>query len=163
MSVESYKHLFAKKVLAKWLREWLAGGEMGDSGRGGPNYGVWVEYPVCLTKENEILGVNPVWDESNLPGKVYAEGEPRVSPFLERPPSYEQVISAGLLPIVIFDVAVQSRGMLSYGFEVVHRNDISATKLDYLKRIGVETFVIDADWILCQVKRPEKLKCERII
>jgi hypothetical protein len=80
-----------------------------------------------------------------------------------RPPTFEETIRLGYTPIVIFDVAIQHKGSILYGFEVVHRNGISEAKLAYLQRIRVTTFTIDADWILSRAKRPQELVCQRVV
>lgn len=163
MGVESYKHKFAKDVLAGWLREVAApcGNEWVSLepirwrvNRGGPHFGVWTEYPVCLNDENNVVGVTNVWDEFSL----HYLGEDR-----DYPPTYEECIKAKLLPICIFDVAIQHKGSIAYGLEVVHKNKPSDIKLQYLDRLRyAEVYTIDADWILSRTKRPEKLVLERI-
>ena len=107
---------------------------------------MWTEYPICLDDKNEVHG-DMVWDEQGWP---------------ERPPTYAEVIGLGLLPIVIFDIALSERGMISEAFEVVHRHGVSETKTAYLERIGINVWTLDADWILSQVRRPKKLKCDLI-
>jgi hypothetical protein len=121
--------------------------------RGAPHYGVWTEYPICLNKDNHITGLG-AWDE--------------YGPWGAKPPSYNEVIEMGLLPIAIFDVAIQHKGYIVHAFEVVHRNDISDTKLEYINRIVdysagmLQVRRIDADWILSRVKRPVELICDRV-
>lgn len=174
MGVESYKHLFAKDTLAGWFREISSHDEyVGIApvrwrvNRPGPNFGIWTEYPICIDSKNEIVGIDPVWDES--PRWGYAEdGIAALPRGGERPPSYQEVIGMGLTPVLIFDVAVQHKGNIIYALEVVHRNDISATKLDYIHRArsrsnSLEVYTIDADWILSRTKRPTELACKRII
>jgi hypothetical protein len=155
-SVESYKHRFAKGTLVRWLREVAAeAGHYGDAklfpihwevNRAGPHFGVWPEWPICLDDKNEVWGDN-AWDEQGWP---------------ERPPTYDEAVAAGLLPILIFDVAIHESGFLTKAVEVVHRHGVSETKLAYLKRINIEVWAIDADWILSQVRRPGKLKCDLV-
>jgi hypothetical protein len=187
MGVESYKHQFAKATLAGWFREiceenWNANVSHNLDhvalypaswrvNRGRPYWGVWTEYPICLDKNNRIVG-DQAWDETNW-DQSHLDCEcntkcdcPKYKPgsLLDvRPPSYEEVIAIGLLPIAIFDVAIQHKGTVVYGFEVVHKNDVSKTKLEYLKRIFVEVYKIDADWILSRVARPKELVCQRIV
>ena len=164
--MESYKHKFAKSVLAGWLREpseilppfsWR-------SNRGAPNYGVWEEYPFCLDENNQLIGNEPVWDELDwgIPHNLKALQD--VRNFNDTPPTYEELIAAKLLPIVIFDIALQHKGQVIYGIEVVHRNDVSALKLEYLKRINLcGVYRVDADWILSRCARPKQIVCERIL
>lgn len=168
MGVESYKHQFAKLTLAKWLRDTakLAGfDEYADLdplnwrvNRGGDHHGVWVEYPICLNSKNDIVGYS-AWDEEHFSSDLLPKGVE----YCDRPPTYEEVIELGLAPVIIFDVAIQHKGHIVYGLEVVHRNGISETKYDYLHRVGIPTYTIDADWILSRVKRPEVLVCQRVV
>lgn len=156
MGVESYKHQFAKNVLASWLRD----GAIHDEytalspitfriNRGPPHFGIWTEYPVCLDSNNQTIGILPVWDEVN-------------PEYRDAPPTYDQCIQNGYLPICIFDVAIQHKGIISDIIEVVHKNGISETKAGYISRVCAETpfniHVISADWVLSQVGRPKRLK-----
>jgi hypothetical protein len=181
MGIESYKHQFAKATLAQWFREIAAVDE--DRGtnklmfknfywrvnRGAPHYGIWVEYPVALDNQNRIVGFDPVWDEDSRWGFEGTEdGECIALERAGRPPTYEEVIELGLTPILIFDVAIQHKGSIIYALEVVHRNGISETKLDYINRARtscncLQVHTIDADWILSRIKRPDELICQRIV
>lgn len=156
-SVESYQHLFAKRLLVQWLREaaeessspiatlppfkWQINGPK-------PIYAVWEEYPVCDES------ITSVWCE-------------RDDAYHERPPTYEECLSLGLVPEVIFDIAVQHKGAIVYGIEVVHKNDISPEKMRRLQGYygvePIEVYRVEAGWIMSQVKRPEKIKCTRLI
>lgn len=184
MGVESYKHQFAKTTLANWFREGASFDEYKDLhpvrwrvNRGAPSFGVWTEYPVCLNSKNEIVGLSPVWDEDNWDDSEIHDTEDKepidfrvhIKPdslLHVRPPTYHEVLAMSLTPIVIFDVAIQHKGVISDAFEVVHRNGISETKHEYLKRVVgrhyVRVYTIDADWILSRVKRPEKLECRQV-
>jgi len=171
---ESYKHKFAKLTLARWLRE-AGATETGLSpiswrpNRGAPHYGVWIEYPFCLDAQNQLIGDCPVWDEtgSDPIAGCYTFGGDN-SPWAARPPTYDEVLTMGLFPIAILDVAIQHKGCIAYGLEVVHRHDISPLKAEYLRRIvdsggcfcGV--YRIDADWILSRTARPAELVCEQV-
>src|SRR6185436_6591811 len=114
MGVESYKHQFAKATLAGWLRD-VASGNVDEYvgikplnwrvNRGEPHYGVWVEYPICLDKNNWILGTCNVWDENDGVWK----GNETAWNWSVCPPTYDECIKLGLLPIAIFDVAIQHK------------------------------------------------------
>lgn len=164
MGQESYKHKFAKEVLAGWLREGALRDEYAGIhpirfrvNRGAPHFGVWTEYPICLNSKNDVVG-RSAWDEESFYGWM-----PEGVEFVDRPPTYDEVIGLGLLPIAIFDIAVQHKGYIVYGIEVVHRNDVSKIKSEYLNRIGIPVYRIDADWVLSRVQRPTELECTRII
>jgi hypothetical protein len=165
MGVESLKHSFAKNALAQWLRETTNDYDF----YGLPplswrpnraNAGVLVEYPVCIDSENKLVGLDPVWDERTSDLDKWGNGYV---------PSYDECIKESLLPICIFDVAIQHKGNIIYGLEVVHRNPVSTLKKQYLERINreascrIDVFQIDADWILNQVKKPKTLKISRVI
>lgn len=164
MKMESYKHKFAKETLAGWFREISDLDEyVGLSpirwrvNRGGPNFGVWTEYPICLNNKNDIVG-RSAWDEEH-----FYSWMPEGVEFNDRPPTYDETIKLGLLPIAILDVAIQHKGYIVYGIEVVHRNDVSKIKFEYLNRIGIPIYRVDADWVLSRVKRPDELECIRVI
>jgi hypothetical protein len=151
--LESYKHLFAKRVLANWLRV-DEGWPLVDArpNRTDIHKGVYTEYPVCLDPHNHLVGLAPVWDESydfyDLNRSV---------------PTYEECIDLGLLPICIFDVAMLHKGEVRHVFEVVHKHHMTKAKRDYIERMHAERHyfdrhVIDADWILSQCGRPKKLR-----
>lgn len=156
MGVESYKHQFAKATLASWLRDGAVFDKDQTLGqvswrvnRGPPHFGVWTEYPVCLDSQNRLVGVAPVWCEES-------------DQYENAPPTYDDCIGMGHLPICIYDVAVQHKGLIAHVFEVVHKNYISETKLEYMKRVfethPFHLHVISADWILSQVRRPDELR-----
>jgi hypothetical protein len=177
---ESYKHRFAKETLAKWFRD--ASNEQGYAGitpirarsnRASGSLGVWTEYPICIDKDNNLIGALPVWDESAWDGSEITDEAGRIvglkpDSLLEvRPPTYAECLDMGFLPVVIFDVLIQHKGGLGVAVEVVHRNGISPTKADYLRRIrretGVDVWTIDADWILSQVGRPAILRATKVV
>lgn len=157
VSVESYQHLFAKKVLVQWLREAVEASASYvtklEPFRWQPNgppplYGIWEEYPVCDES------ITSVWCE-------------RDEAYYERPPTYEECLALGLVPEVIFDVAIQHKGTIVYGIEVVHKNDISPEKMlrleSYYGVEPIEVYRVDAGWIMSQVRRPDKIKCTRLV
>lgn len=163
MGIESYKHKFAKAVLAEWLRSSIR--ESGDwlelapfqarTNRGGPFYGVFEEYPVCLDNQNRIVGCAPVWDEELSGG----------AELVPLPPTYDECLTKGLLPLVIFDIFVIHKGAPGFAIEVVHRNPISDAKAQFLRRIRAEfpflIYTVEADWVLSQIKRPSLVVCQR--
>jgi hypothetical protein len=175
MSVESYKHKAAKSVLAGWLREPILAGQ-GDYLLNGdrPNRytskgcGVHEEYPICLAG-GSLQGANYCWDElgwqlneENGLGRKELVGET-----LSDIPTYRQCIKLGMSPIVIFDVMTLCKGEASNAYEVVHKNPVSAEKKKRLQQIFkvsriLKVHVIDAEWILSQVRTPSDLKTQII-
>ncbi len=152
MSVESYKHKFAKSTLLGWLREAAAD-------QGTPHLGIWEEYPFAIDDKNEVWGQGPVWDELDWFGLLNEHGDK----FKNRTPTYDELIGLKLLPVCIFDIAIQHKGTIVYGIEVVHKNPVSPTKAAYFNRLGIiSVYEIEADWILSQVKRPDRLSLRKI-
>ena len=146
---ESYAHRYAKQTLADWFREkyqankkrshptsyyifdWLP--QNGD--------GVYMEYPLLSRRVNdkiEVFGINK-W-----------------SKYPTIPPTNPDIIVEGVL-----DVAICSRGKLSYGFEIVHKHKCGPKKISFLKHLrttyGIPVYEISASWILDQIKRPPNL------
>lgn len=192
-SVESYMHKAAKTVLVSWLRE-IAEASDGCGfltrtwpgirwrvNRGAPTYGVWEEWPI-----SGDYGANLVWDETywpvylekglsihgSLPQEYYTSEIDLVPKELSkilhtRPPTYEECLKLEAIPEVILDVAIQHKGTLSLGFEIVHKNDVSDIKLQKLQKIRrrscLEVYRIPAAWVLSQVGFPQTLVGDRII
>lgn len=149
-SLESYQHKAAKQVLTEWLRDaaQAAGFDSYASFSGldwkvnrmEPDWGIYQEYPVNsqIKSESNVLA----WDETGL----------------STIPSFLELDSIDDRPSLIFDVAVQEKGRIVYAFEVVHKSPVSFWKSVDLNQLEVETYAIDAAWILSQVKPPEVLK-----
>ena len=155
-SVESYAHKAAKAVLVGWLRE-AAEADNEDRGvnfcgvswrvnRRGPHYGVWEEYPL-INRNGAGTGDFPVWDEWDQEGN-----------WIDRPPTYRECLEMGFPPKVILDVAVQHKGAIVHGFEIVHRHGITPEKRAFLKDARVKVHVVEADWVLRQICVPQILQ-----
>lgn len=152
-SLESYKHKYAKKVLTEWLRESAEQVGYDNSAkiwdlcwrvnRGAPTYGVYEEYPISKTVG--CAGYPSAWDETKW-GRI---------------PTYQELVNDGEIPQLILDIAIQEKGDIIYGFEVVHKNSVNPRKAYLLYGLSVQTFEISADWILRQVKNPNTLKILR--
>lgn len=153
MSVESYMHKAAKAVVAGWFREVAeqAGydnyanclGRWWRVNRRGPGWGVWEEYPVLA----DGFGLEQVWDETDC-----------------KHPGYEYLKSIGTPPRVILDVAIQHKGMVILGIEIVHRHDISASKIEFLRESPLQDlYRVPAKWVLSQVKRPLLIPAQFVV
>jgi len=150
-SVESYKHRFAKEVLAGWLRDAQqkegcscveACGLAWVSNRGKPYYGVYEEFPIA----DPVLESGRVcpWDEAILENRI---------------PTFDELVANGTPPYAILDVAILHKGNIVYGFEVVHKNPVSPEKTRFLQSLDcLQVFVISAEWIVSQVCQPKELK-----
>lgn len=149
-SVESYKHLAAKRVVINWLRS--AAADVGYDhaatfcnlhwkvNRPGPGFGIWDEYPVIgfMVDAGRVWA----WDEDQY----------------VTPPSFQELVDIGTPPKVIFDVAVQQRGEILYAFEIVHAAAPTAAKIDILTQLSCTTFALEAEWIMRQVGPPTRLR-----
>lgn len=166
-NLESYAHRAAKEVFAGWLREVAAaaagyaslGGISWRVNRGGPHWGVWLEYPIMPGRGwGGPDGL--VWDESSFPG---SSGCLLDSPWRMRPPTFDECIQHyGSAPQWIVDIAIQHKGTISTVIEIVHKHPPSPTKIKALAECvtASEVWVIPARWVLGQVRRPESIPCE---
>ena len=159
--MESYQHQFAKRVLAQWLRDEAKKDDLrakfGPFGwrvnRGGPHYGVWLEYPISESGEE----VANVWDERGWSEELYGESETQET----RTPTYAECLKLGITPSVIFDIAIQHKGAIIYGIEIVHKNGLDERKLRKLDAIykayrHFEVYAADAVWIMHQIGVPRQ-------
>jgi hypothetical protein len=176
-SVESYAHKAAKAAVVDWLRSGAvydqnrtAAGLSWRVNRGEPWFGVWEEYPIL--NENDVSDL--VWDETQwwralemkrgLLG-MPADGESYYShkdcQWLKgrQPiPTFDELYEMGRPPRVILDVAVQHKGRIVLGIEIVHKHGLHEAKRQFLKRVKLPVYVVRADWVLNQVRPPSRLK-----
>jgi len=175
--MESYKHKLAKDVVAQWLGDATPGyppGEderpldplssyilnrSGELGEGDPPTAcrprIETEFAFVLTENNKLK-----------------RGE-HVLPDLGRQPTYDELIKAGALPVVIFDIVCLETWCwndggcetIAFAVEIVHTHPISEKKKQYVKRIQKESILgyfpvysVNADWALSQCCRPKKIK-----
>lgn len=176
-SVESYKHKAAKAVVVEWLRTAAKAvgydnyADLAGIGwrvnRGAPCWGVWDEYPIARDPKGHIVGESLVWDETGWERDIARAGnndcdcdlnEICSHRVIHRAPSYDELRSLGYSPIVILDVAVQHKGCITYGIEIVHRHDVDDQKAALLEEHGGDICVltVDAEWVLRQVAPPKK-------
>ena len=159
MSVESYAHKAAKNVVVSWLREasdipedrWVS--TMGchwRPNRGAPHFGIWDEYPILADQ----TGICPVWDE-------WAAADDEISPFTEAPPTYDYLKGIGRRPKAVLDIAIQHKGLIQTGIEIVHKNPPTHEKLIFLHQVHLcSLLVIPAAWILGQIQTPAHVPSE---
>jgi hypothetical protein len=159
---ESYTHLFAKRLLADWLRKCSYSVRMDTD----DDYrlialepiralvpatdilcGVYEEYPICLTTGGPTTLHKP-W----IDGKI---------------PTYEELIAQNQPPAYILDIAVLNMGQVKYGIEVVHRHEVPGTKIAGLQiathDIPFELYRVSAEWILNHCRPPFSLTMQRLI
>jgi hypothetical protein len=76
-------------------------------------------------------------------------------------PTFEEMVEFGTPPKIIFDVAIQHKGTIVHAFEVVHKNDLTDVKREFIRHLTarryVNVYTIDAAWILAQVRCPDRL------
>lgn len=152
VSVESYAHRHAKELLLLWLRaEACAAGYDGYAdfcdmswrvNRQAPHYGVWTEYPVLA----DGTGIDTVWDEHN-------------EAWRSRPPTFDELRERDEYPAAILDIAIQHKGRIAFGIEIVHKHRCAPSKIEFLR--GQLTLLeIPAYWVLGQVDRPTEIPAE---
>jgi hypothetical protein len=156
---ESYKHKFAKEV----LKEWFIGGNCMDKINFSPNrpIGVWLEYPIVVEEGTNSIEMN--WDEIWPYDPDFRLSENSV--FCEDSvPTFKQCIQKKCYPKRIIDVVLSHKGVPAYFIEVCYRHPIPLEKVIELYLLGVRNLIeVDADWVLRQIKRPNKLKYIELI
>lgn len=149
--MESYAHKAAKTVVAGWLRSWSAAtpdygyvanpwGLSWRPNRGLPTGGIYEECPIL----SDGTGILPCWDEVvDTPEGL--------------PPTYDELIALGTPPVAVIDIAIQHKGYVAYGIEIVFKHPLTDKKKrilwDFPDRFGL--LAIPADWVLNQIGIPE--------
>jgi hypothetical protein len=158
--MESYAHKAAKSVFTQWLREEAERASPGGGfanflgihwrvNRGAPHWGIWEEYPVL----HDGTGLAPVWDEMGW-------HRPDLPPDIgnERPPTYEELKARSMIPTAILDIAIQHKGTIISGVEIVHKHAPDEHKLAFLDWRGIhKVLVIPAKWVLGQIDKPRRI------
>ena len=159
---ESYAHVFAKELLAQWLRSRAVPVQVSEPGeyslisldpikalvpQKDPYKGVFVEYPICNTASG-VTTLHEPWIGSTIP-------------------TYEELVARGQSPAYILDIAVLHFGKIKYGLEVVHTHPVPDAKVSILQiathNHPFELYQINASWILNHCQPPHKLQMERLI
>ena len=71
------------------------------------------------------------------------------------PPTYDELVGRQKSVKAILDIAIQHKGMICLGIEIVHKNPPHAAKLNFLKRNHLQTLlVLPASWVLGQIAMP---------
>lgn len=159
---ESFTHLFAKKLLAEWLRKnsYPVKMEVENDYRlvslnpiralvpaTDPFKGVYEEYPICLASNGQTTLHTP-WEGGVIP-------------------TYEELIARNQRPAYILDIAIIHMGQIKYGIEVVHRHDVTETKINMLRLatgdIPFELYKVDATWVLNHCNMPYELELVRLL
>jgi len=157
---ESYTHLFAKELLAQWLRSRAVPVQVNQPGdyslialdpvralvpRDDPQSGVYVEYPICMAASG-VSTLQEPWATV---------------------PTYDELVARGQPPAYILDIAVLHFGQVKYGIEVVHCHPVPDSKISILQiathKFPFELYQVDATWILNHCSPPHHLQMERLI
>jgi len=157
---ESYKHLFAKNLLAKWLRDqddvndWCQVAQFGWRS----NYGVFTELPFYETSDIYYF-------ECSDGLKDYKEHDSDRSKALSWfKPNYDK----GKI-LFVPDIVVFHKGTPRLIFEIVHSNPLSNDKIDVMREFFktgyIEIYEIYADDILCHDSSgiPNYINCRTIL
>lgn len=90
----------------------------------------------------------------------YIDNKYNTKPFT-RPPTYNESLEYGET-ISILDIAIATKGSIRYGVEICHKNPASEEKIKNLCKNGLENLIeLDAEWVISQVKQPDKIKVKR--
>ena len=174
---ESYMHKYAKIVLAGWLRKKISKNwkaltnidlPMDELSKSKPYSSVFVEYPVCLDKTNNkmvglkyagnfdpaktLVSVCSVWQQEFQRANI----KPTLKSYI---PTFKDLEQLNLKPLQIFDLAVVSNHKIVAAFEIKHKNAMNAKKISFIKKHGIPTYEISAQWIMERVRIPQKLEC----
>lgn len=134
--MESYKHRFAKDVLAGWLDNWILSAR--------------TEYPVALDSGGKLHGLDGWGDPT-----------PTYDALLAR-----ELLPIAIFDVAILfahEIEGPGFGNLFSAYEIVHKSPLSQAKREYVARIGAElpSFrlrTIDPDWVLSRCGRPTKIE-----
>jgi len=153
---ESYKHLYAKNILAEWLKEKERDK---DAVRYPPlywrhNYGIFVE--LAFHERDDPY----YWEASG--GLIHLEDE-NGNIFDS---VFDENFDRGKI-LFVPDICIFHKGTPTIFLEVYHKNRVQQYKLEaiskFFKGFPIEVWEISADWILSQIKQPDVLKtCELI-
>jgi len=138
---ESNAHKCAKNILMEWITPYKSWD--GD--------GVFAEYPlVDRSKKCPMLTVTGFNYSTGYGGYYGTEV-----------PSYKQCIECNEYPIAVLDVAVVEKGYIRYGFEICHKNPVSADKKNKLHKHfsnnGLTIYEISAKSILDSVGKLQNI------
>lgn len=153
---ESYKHKCAKDILRDWFQKHGSEGIGDIHARSNRKCELFLEYPICKTKNFNSWESN--WDEiiCNL-------GE--TDTWNEYVPTHKECVEKyKTYPVAIIDAILPHKGSPYYAIEICHKNPVSEEKIKKLRDFGVSNLIeIEADWILNQIDIPKKLKYKQLI
>jgi hypothetical protein len=158
---ESYCHLYAKELLARWLRDKAVPVQVTEPGdysmialdpirafvpRDDKYLGVYTEYPICLTKNN-VTTLEEPW-----PGDI---------------PTYEECLARHTPPAYILDIAVRHFDKIKYGIEIVHTHPVPDAKVNMIRlathSFPFELYEVSASWVLNHCQPPNHLTMHKLV
>lgn len=151
---KSYKFIHSKKLLKSFLLT-----------KRPTHYAVLEDYPICeypYPENDNSLAL--VWNEY-IDGKITFD----IASY-ELPTCYDCVQEYNAPLIAILDIALQRKGSIFIGFEIIGTNPISDDKIKNILSLfhrtnhmdGLNLYQVSSDWILNQSKVPEKIKYEKV-
>jgi hypothetical protein len=163
-------HRFAKQTVGSWLR---LRSKVGANYKGlnpllpvlplldrsfSPMFGVYEEYPICKTADGQLIGLHISWDDwrqvQTTKMKVSKQhGIPSQSDIQ----NWNQLAQKdGKLSMEwFFDVGVvDASKKLCCVCEIVHKNHMDDTKINWLNENKVSYVEMNAEWIMTRVKPP---------
>ena len=175
---ESYTHKYAKELLWSWLTD----GWENDDNRFSPRIDIeykktyyslsyqsdfiHMEYPI--TKTFPYLLDELVCNEFN--GCMYREPKTfMMCKELNSPKKYSPCLKCKEFMkkeklLAVADIAIEHKGYIIYIFEITHKNMLSPEKIElYQTKPPFQVFVIEAQHILGQIKKPSTLHAKLVI
>lgn len=112
---------------------------------------------------NNISNVDKA-GEANNTDTTQDLGKDNVCLLDEYVPTFDELKKLGIYPRRVIDVVLTHKGKPLWFIEICHKNPTSQEKIAELKSMGVRNLIeIDAEWILSQIKRPERIKYKKLI
>lgn len=160
--LESYKHRYAKRVLADWFRTEEAKPNADDCQvaqfHWRKNYGVFEELKFHETDDEYYFECSGGLACDSIGGVIY---EPSNNPLLW----FDENFNRGKI-LFVPDVTVFHKGLPRYFFEVVHKHHVSEDKLQRIEAFftytTVEVYEIEADFILNRTQVPDIIRCNHV-
>lgn len=158
---ESHKHRLAKELLASWFHQQ---DEMHDFCQVAQftwrsNYGVYTELKFYETSD-------PYYFECSAGLKDYAEIEDKDVRGDNPLEWFDPLVDRGKI-LFVPDITIFHKGSATILIEVVHKNPLTNTKIDIIKKFfegyHVEVYEIEAEEILRHTGIPNNLKCKQVL
>jgi hypothetical protein len=160
-------HRYAKEVVAKWLRVKIKKGWNSIQNIKLPedlsDLKVFEEYPICL-KGKEVVGVKNPNEKTTKNPFICDIWKNEFETLKKRPikkscvPISKDIKTAGLKMIHVFDVAVTDHKKLVAVIEIMHKHKMTQKKINFVKKHGIPTYEVSAQWVMEQCTIPAKVE-----